>query len=79
MPNSVKAGATVLADADHPEMALLRVHIGRDVAQPVFVLAEHLGDTGDGEDVRDCSHGQAAWLAAVPADRQFHGSSSSRR
>src|SRR5262245_49300242 len=57
-------------------MALLRVHIGRDLAQPILLLAQHFGDAGDGEDERDAGHRQAARLMAGTA-RQFHGRRSS--
>lgn len=40
-----------------------------------------LADTDNPETalVRVCSHGQVARLAAAPADRKFHGCSSSSR
>ena len=39
---------------------VFRVHFNADLVQPVLVLAEHFGDTGDGEDVAYPSHDQAA-------------------
>src|SRR5205807_5803401 len=48
-----------------------------ELVQPVFILAEHFGDIGDGEDACDGSQGQAAWLAHARGGRQFQGRSSS--
>ena len=41
---------------------MFREHVDRQFVEPVFVLAEHLGDVGDGEDVRDGGQDQAARL-----------------
>src|SRR5439155_22932328 len=72
-----ECGAFILADPAHPQTPLLRVHGERDFRQPFFVLAEHLGNAGDGEDVGDRSHRQAARLTGSTTRRQFHGRSSS--
>ena len=42
------------------EAAVFRIHLDTDFLQQVFVLAEHFGDTADGEDVAYPGHGQAA-------------------
>jgi hypothetical protein len=43
----------VVARTVDPDQAVLLVHFVGDVRQPVLVLAEHLGDAGDGVDVVD--------------------------
>ena len=35
---------------------MLGEHVGGEFVQPVFVLAEHFGDAGDGEDIADRRH-----------------------
>ena len=35
-------------------------HIDREVVEPVFVIAEHVGDVADREDGSDARQGQAA-------------------
>src|SRR5688572_8174458 len=45
----------------------------------LLVLAEHLGDPGDGVDRADRGHGQAALAVTALAAFHFHGRSSSRR
>jgi hypothetical protein len=42
------------------EAAVFGIHLDADFLQQVFVLAEHFGDTADGEDVAYPGHGQAA-------------------
>ena len=68
---------TVLADAVNPQAAVFRVHIDRQVVQPVFVLAEEVGDVADREDGADRRHCQAR-LCEAARGCQFHGSSASR-
>jgi hypothetical protein len=46
--------------AEDGEAAVFGVHFDGDFLQPVLVLAEHLGDASDGEDVTYPGHGQAA-------------------
>src|SRR5258708_7228980 len=60
-----------------PKGSHLREHVDRQIVQPVFVLAEQVGDVADGEDGADRRHGQAAWLRGADLGRQFHGSNSS--
>ena len=66
-----------------PDQTVLLVHFDRDVPQPVFILAEHRGDTSDGVNMVnlvDRGHGQAAAAIIVGAlGVQFHGSNSSSR
>ena len=50
----------LFAGAEDDEATVFRVHFDADFMQPVLVLAEHFGDTGDGEDVTYPGHGQAA-------------------
>jgi arginyl-tRNA synthetase len=73
---------TVFSDAIDPDDAILDLHFVGDVPQPVFVLAEILGDTGDGGDVMNLVdvHGHAARAeTAAVGGVQFQGSSSSSR
>ena len=63
-----------------PDRAVLRVHFGSDVPQPVFIFAKHLGDASDGVSTVNLVDGQdqaAAAIAVVGA--QFHGNNSSTR
>src|SRR3954468_17913031 len=76
---SGEGGHPVLADPVDPEAAIFGEHVDRQVVQPVFVLAEQIGDVADREDGADRRHDQAAWLRAAEFGRQFHGSSSSIR
>ena len=46
--------------AEDGETAVFRIHFVADLMQPILVLAEHFGDTGDGEDVAYPGYGQAA-------------------
>src|SRR5438445_13000241 len=39
-----KGGYPILADAVDAKAAVFREHVDREVVQPVFVLAEHVGD-----------------------------------
>jgi hypothetical protein len=43
---------------------VFRLHVDDDRMEEVFVLIEHLGDTGEGEDVGDGGHAQAAFAVA---------------
>jgi hypothetical protein len=68
----------VLVDIKDGEAAVLRLHIQRDLVQPILIFAQHPGDAANGEDVTWRRHGQAA--RATGGDRtQFHGNSSGRR
>jgi hypothetical protein len=44
------------SDAVDPEDAVLGFHAETDLVQQILVLAEHLGDAGDGEDGADRGH-----------------------
>ncbi|HME21573.1 MAG TPA: hypothetical protein VKI44_09555 [Acetobacteraceae bacterium] len=55
----VKAVA-VLADAVDAKATVFREHVDRQLVQPVFVLAEPVGDVADGEDGCDSRHDHAA-------------------
>src|ERR1017187_479783 len=50
----------LFTEAKNGETAVFRVHFGADLLQPILVLADHFGDTGDGEDVAYPGHDQAA-------------------
>jgi hypothetical protein len=73
-----KRGNAVFTDAVDPQRSVFGLHVDAELPEPFHVLAEHLGDVIDGEDVGDGSHDHAAWLARCSGDRQFHGSSSWR-
>ena len=55
-----EGGHAILADAIDPKAAILREHVARKVEEPVFVLAEQVGDVGDREDGADGRQAQAA-------------------
>lgn len=68
----------VVVDIEDGEAAVLRLHIQRDLVEPILIFVEHPGDAADGKDVAWRRHGQAA--RATGGDRtQFHGNSSCRR
>ena len=72
----------IFSDAIDPDDAVLDLHFTGDVPQPVFVLAEVLGDTSNGGDVMNLVdvHGHAARAeSAAVGGVQFQGSSSSSR
>jgi hypothetical protein len=71
--------AVFVVEAVDPDQAVLRLHFGRDICEPVLVFTEFLGDERDGPHGMDLVdvHRQAAIAASL--ERQFHGSSSSRR
>src|SRR6201995_3368604 len=76
MPSSVKA----VTDWSVPLQTYMRpsrVHIDRQVVEPILVLAEQFGDVGDGEDEGDGSQDQAARLTRASRGRQFQGKRSS--
>jgi hypothetical protein len=50
----------VVVDIPDPEAAVFGLLLHRDLLKPGFVLAEHLGDASDGEDVARGGHAQAA-------------------
>jgi hypothetical protein len=70
---------TVGVDAVDVHDTVLRLHLDGDLVQPILVHAEHFGDAGDGEDVGDRGHAQAARAASRRLCAQFQGSSSSSR
>jgi len=74
---SGEGGNAILADAIDPEAAVFREHVGLQLEEPVFVLAEQVGDVANGKDMGDDGHDQAARLCGAERGRQFHGSSSS--
>jgi hypothetical protein len=67
----------VLTDAVDPQRSVFGLHVDSEFAEPFHVLAEHIGDVIDSEDVSDGSHNQAAWSARCSGGRQFHGNNSS--
>src|SRR5205807_4293647 len=67
----------VFADAIDPQAAVFGEHIGRQVEEPILVLAEQVGDVADREDGADRRHDQAAWLSGAERGCQVHGSNSS--
>jgi hypothetical protein len=42
------------------ESEVFRIQLDADLVQPLLILAEHIGDTADREDLADSGHGQAA-------------------
>src|SRR3954454_1249060 len=76
---SGEGGHPVLADPVDPKATVFQEHVDRQIEDPIFVLAEQIGDVADREDGADRRHGQAAWLRAAEFGRQFHGSNSSIR
>jgi len=52
-----EGGQAVLADAVHPETAVLRLHVNRQLEEPILVFAEKVGDVADGKDGADRRHG----------------------
>ena len=50
----------VFADAIDPQAAVFGEHVGRQVEEPILVLAEQVGDVADREDGADRRHDQAA-------------------
>jgi hypothetical protein len=72
-----EGGHAVLTDAVDPEAAVFWEHVGRQLKEPVVVLAEQVGDVADGEDMCDGVDDQAASLCGAEHGRQFHGKSSS--
>lgn len=46
--------------ADDPKPSVFGIHAEAEFMEPIFVDPEHFCDAGDGEDVADSSHGQAA-------------------
>ena len=60
----------VVAWAINPDQSVLLIHFIGDVAQPVFILAEHFRNEGDGADMMnlvDGGHVQAAAAATLDA------------
>ena len=50
----------LFTEVEDGEAAVFRIHLDTNFLQQVLVLAEHFGDTADGEDVAYPGHGQAA-------------------
>ena len=50
MPYWAKASHAMLAGTVYTKAAVFGEHVDRQLVQPVFVLAEHVGDVADGED-----------------------------
>src|SRR5246127_271481 len=48
-----KGGHAVVADAIDPKAAILGAHVTGKVEEPIFVLAEQVGDVADGKDGAD--------------------------
>src|SRR3954453_16659651 len=55
-----EGGHAMLTHAVDPEAAVFGEHVDRQLVQPVFVLAEQVGDVADREDGCDPRHDQAA-------------------
>ena len=55
-----EGGHAILTHAVDPEAAVFGEHVDRQLVQPVFVLAEQIGDVADREDRCDRRHDQAA-------------------
>src|SRR5215471_14700161 len=55
-----KGGHAILPETVNPETAVFGEHVDRQLVQPVFVLAEQIGDVADREDGCDCRQDQAA-------------------
>jgi hypothetical protein len=55
-----ECGYRFFTRSEDGEAAVFRVHFVADILQPIRILAEHLGDAGDGEDVAYPGHDQAA-------------------
>jgi hypothetical protein len=53
-------GHAVLTDAIDAQAAVFGENADREFVQRVFILVEHFGDIGDGEDGYDGRQGQAA-------------------
>src|ERR1700761_3243321 len=70
-----KACRALVVDAIDGQASVFRVHFKRDIGQPVLILAQHRGHTGDREDSAWGRHDQAA--SRRSRDCQDHGSSSS--
>ena len=60
MPKRVKAVVDFIAEAENAETTVFWIQHDADLVQPRLILAEHLSDTADREDVADSGHGQAA-------------------
>lgn len=84
LPQVIDAGVgecheAVVVEAVDVDETVLGVHFDGNLVQPILVLAEHCGDAGEGEDVGDGGHAQAARAASGRAGVQFQGSRSSSR
>jgi hypothetical protein len=44
----------------NPKPSVFGLHAEAEFVEPIFVYGKHLCDAGDGEDVTDSRHGQAA-------------------
>jgi hypothetical protein len=55
-----EGGHAILTHAVDPEAAVFGEHVDRQLVQPVFVLAEQVGDVADRKDGCDRRHDQAA-------------------
>src|SRR5215831_4373948 len=55
-----KRGHAILTHAVDPEAAVFGEHVDRRLVQPVFILAEQVGEVADREDGCDRRHDQAA-------------------
>ena len=55
-----KGGHAIFADAVDVKAAVIGEHVDRQLVQPVFVLAKHVGDVADREDGWDSRQDQAA-------------------
>ena len=76
-PEVCEGGRLLIARTVDPEVAVFGFHAQAEVPQPLLIDAEHLGDAGDGVDVADCGHDQAARLM-LGCGAQFQGNNAAR-
>ena len=61
---SAADGTVLFAASMDGDDTVFGLHVDDDLMENVLVLIEHLGDTGEGEDVGDGGHAQAALAVA---------------
>ena len=57
MPKRVKAVVEFFTEAENAETTVFWIQYDADLVQPLLILAEHLSDTADREDIADSGHG----------------------
>jgi hypothetical protein len=55
-----EVGDGVIVGAVNVDDAVLGLHLDADLVEQILVLTKHLSDAGEGEDVGDGCHAQAA-------------------